>query len=122
MSPKSAAPSAPLEAVAAFDRLLAALPEVERKGATMPYTSVNGNMFSYLDASGSMAMRLGPADREAFIDRFGTTLHHAYGIVQKEYVTVPSTVLAGTNELLPWFRKSLAYARTLKSKPMTRRS
>ena len=46
MSPKPA-PSAPLDRVEAYDRLVAAIPEVELKGATMPYTSVNGNMFSY---------------------------------------------------------------------------
>jgi hypothetical protein len=114
-------PSAPPERVAAYDRLVAALPEVERKGATMPYTSVNGNMFSYLDASGSMAMRLSPADREAFIERFATTLHEAYGIVQKEYVTVPASLLDDTDGLLPWFQSSHAYALTLKPKPTTRR-
>jgi hypothetical protein len=30
------------------------VPDVERKGATMPHTSVNGNMFNYLDAWGSI--------------------------------------------------------------------
>jgi hypothetical protein len=43
------APSAPPDRVEAHDRLVTAVPEVERKGAAMPYTSVNGNMFSYLD-------------------------------------------------------------------------
>ena len=83
MSPKPA-PNAPPDRVAAYERLVAAVPDVERKGATMPYTSVNGNMFSYLDASGSMALRLSESDRAVFMDRFATTLHHAYGIVQKD--------------------------------------
>ena len=90
------APSAPPDRVAAYERVVAGLPGVERKGATMPYTSVNGNMFSYLDASGSMAMRLSESDRADFIARFATTLHHAYGIVQKEYVTVPADLLAAS--------------------------
>ena len=115
------APSAPPDRVEAYDRLVAALPEVERKGATMPYTSVNGNMFSYLDASGSMAMRLSPTDRAAFIDRFETRLHEAYGIIQKEYVTVPAALLDDTERLLPWFRSSVVYAQTLKPKPTKRR-
>ncbi len=120
MSPKPA-PSAPPDRVEAYGRLVAAVPEVERKGATMPYTSVNGNMFSYLDASGSMALRLSEPDRAEFIERFSTTLHHAYGIVQKEYVTVPAELLGDTAHLLRWFRVSHAYALTLKAKPTTRR-
>ena len=88
----------------------------------MPYTSVNGNMFSYLEASGSMALRLDGPDRIAFIERFSTTLHHAYGIVQKEYVTVPADLLDNTAQLLPWFEASHAYALTLKAKPTKRRA
>jgi TfoX-like protein len=121
MSPK-AAPTAPPDRVIAYDRLVAAVAEVERKGATMPYTSVNGNMFSYLDASGSMALRLSATGRAAFIEQYETTLHEAYGIVQKEYVTVPAKVLDDTDGLLPWFRSSLAYALTLKAKPAKRRA
>ena len=118
MSPKQA-PAAPAERVEAYDRLVAATPEIERKGAT-PYTSVNGNMFSYLDALGSMAMRLSASDRARFIERFATKLHEAYGIVQKEYVTVPDAVLVDTALLLPYFRSSYAYALTLKPKPSKR--
>ena len=121
MSPK-AAPSAPLDRVEAYDRVVAGVPDVERKGATMPYTSVNGNMFSYLDASGSMALRLSGADRAAFIEQFAASLHEAYGIVQKEYVTVPGDLLDDTEGLLPWFRASHAYALTLKAKPTKRRA
>jgi hypothetical protein len=99
-----------------YDRLVAAVPEVERKGASMPYTAVNGNMFSYLDASGSMALRLSAADRADFIERFATKLHEAHGIVQMEYVTVPDALLDQTERLLPYLRASLAYAQTLKPK------
>ncbi len=118
----AAKPAAPQARVEAFDRLVAALPEVERKGASMPYTSLNGNMFSYLDAAGSMALRLSGPDRATFIGRFGTQLHEAYGIVQKEYVTVPDQLLDDTEAMLPWFRASLDYASTLKPKPTTRKA
>jgi hypothetical protein len=121
MSPKPS-PNAPADRVEAYERLVAAVSEVERKGATMPYTSVNGNMFSYLDASGSMALRLPASDRAEFIDQFATRLHEAYGIVQKEYVTVPGDLLDDTERLLPWFRKSHDYALTLKAKPTKRRA
>ena len=43
---------------------------------------------------------------EAFIERFGTHLHEAYGIVQKEYVTVPGDLRADTSALPPLTRWS----------------
>jgi len=50
----------PAERLAAYERVVATLPGVERKGATVPYTSVNGHMFSYLSATGTLALRLAP--------------------------------------------------------------
>jgi hypothetical protein len=69
-----------------------------------------------------MALRLAAPDGAEFIERFSTTLHHAYGIVQKEYVTVPADLLDDTAQLLPWFRAGHAYALTLMAKPTKRRA
>src|SRR4029077_9611850 len=96
-------PTAPTERVDLYERLVATQPSLARKGAAMPYTSVNGNMSSYLGGSGVLALRLSPDDRQAFMARYGAGLHEAYGIVQKEYVTVPDDLLADTEELRPWF-------------------
>lgn len=41
----------PGDKVALYERLVATDPRVERKGVTMPYTSVNGHMFSFLTKS-----------------------------------------------------------------------
>ena len=50
----AARPTAPPPAkVALYDRLIATDPNLERKGATVPYTSVNGKMFTYLSKTGS---------------------------------------------------------------------
>ena len=111
----------PAERLDQYERLVAAQAGVQRKGATIPYTSVNGNMFSYLDASGALALRLSGPDRERFIAEHRTGLHEAYGHVQKEYVTVPEMLLANTGELATWFAASYAYAKSLKPKPTTRR-
>jgi len=59
-----AAASAPADRVALYERLVATNPQVERKGATMPYTSLNGNMFSFLMKSGRVGLRLPEAERE----------------------------------------------------------
>jgi hypothetical protein len=38
----------PPEKIALYDKVVATISHVERKGAANPYTSVNGNMFSPL--------------------------------------------------------------------------
>ena len=79
-------------------------------------------MFSYLFDEGSLAVRLSPADREAFLTRFGTRLHEAYRVVQKEYVDVPDPMLDDTAQLADWFAASHAYVSGLRPKPTTRRA
>jgi hypothetical protein len=106
----------------AFDRVIATRPEVSRKGAKIPYTSLNGNMSSYLADDGTLVLRLGADDRAAFLKRYATRLHEAYGTVQKEYVDVPPELLEATDELAPWFAMSVAYVGGLRPKPTTRRA
>ena len=81
----------------------AANPSVKRKGATVPYTSLNGHMFSYLSNAGKLALRLPPAEREAFLKKYKSRLCEAYGKVQPEYVEVPDALLASTRELKKFF-------------------
>ena len=103
-----------------YERLVATIPGVPRKGATVPYTSVNGNMFSYLSKEGTLALRLPAGPREEFLATYETALTSAYGVVQKEYVDVPAWLLAETEQLTPWFEASYTYTSELKPKPTTR--
>ncbi len=105
------------ERVALYNKLVATHPAAERKGDTVPYTSINGNMYSYLSKDGFLALRLAPGDREAFLEKYNTTLVLAYGIIQKEYVTVPDSLLMKTDELKPYFEMSYRYVSSLKPKP-----
>src|ERR1700736_3612027 len=96
-----------------YDRLVATSRTVQRKGATVPYTSLNGHMFSYLAKSGEMALRLPEEPRETFLKKYKTTLCAQYGIVQKEYVMVPDKLLRRTVELKEYFYLSSAYVGSL---------
>ena len=109
-------PSAPPDKVEAYQRLVATMPEVECKGATHPYTSFNGHMFSYLHPSGAMALRLPEDVRAEFLKKYKSKLFEAYGIVQKEYVTVPDQLLKNTKELRPYFAASFRYVSGLQPK------
>jgi len=111
-------PDIPENKLALYDKLIATHPEIERKGAANPYTSVNGHMFTLmLGPSGTMALRLPEGEREQFLRKYTTTLYEAYGTVMKEYVTVPDTLLKKTKELEKYLALSYAYVKTLKPKP-----
>jgi len=111
----------PGEKLELYEKLVATQPEVERRGDSVPYTSLNGNMFSYLHASGAMALRLPGGEREKFLAKYKTKLFEAYGVVQKEYVTVPDALLENTSELKHYFAVSYEYAKSLKPKPTKKR-
>ena len=104
-----------------YERLVATNPRVARKGATMPYTSLNGHMFSVLTKDGRLALRLPMEQRNAFLKKYKTTLCEQYGSVMPEYVVVPDALLARTHELKRFFDMSYAYVGSLKPKPTTRK-
>jgi hypothetical protein len=102
--------------IALFDKLVATITNAELKGDTIPYTSLNGHMYSYFSKDGFLALRLPENARVEFLEKYRTTLVTAYGIVQKEYVMVPDSLLTNTNELKPWFDKSYEYVSALNPK------
>lgn len=105
------------ERIALYDQLVASHPNAQRRGDTVPYTSLNGHMYSYISKDGFLALRLGQEDRRAFLEKYNTTLVYSYGIIQKEYVTVPDSLLQDTGQIMPYFEKSYQYAALLKPKP-----
>ena len=107
--------------LALYEALVATNPSVERKGDTMPYTSLNGNMFSLLTKAGKVALRLPSDTRDAFLKKHPDALCVQYGIVMKEYVELPDALLAKTGEAKKLFDASFAYASTLKPKPTTKK-
>jgi hypothetical protein len=104
-----------------YEKLVATNPNVERKGATVPYTSLNGHMFSYLSKEGKLALRLPSAERQEFLKKYKARLCEAYGKVQPEFVEVPGALLSSTRELKKFFDCSYQYVASLKPKPTTRK-
>jgi hypothetical protein len=114
--------AAPKDKVKLYEKLIATNPKVERKGATLPYTALNGHMFSYLHQSGLVALKLPRDQIDGFLKKYDTKLFEAYGVVQKEFVTVPDHLLAKTNELKKYFDMSYEYVSSLKPKPTRKKT
>ncbi len=92
-------------------------PEMELKGAKkLPYTSMNGNMYTMMSKDGRLGIRLGKADFDAFIAKHNTVQFKNYGANMREYVEVPDALLQDTDALAPYLAMSHEYAKTLKPK------
>jgi hypothetical protein len=108
--------SIPAEKLAAYEKLVATNPEIKLKGDANPYTSHNGNMFTILSSDGVLSFRLPEKERNEFIKKYDSKLRVAYGIILKEYVVVPDTLLKKPKDLKKYFDMSYEYVKTLKPK------
>ncbi len=86
------------------------------KGAKNPYTSLNGHMFSFLDADGVMALRLPSDQYEDFLARYDSGPVTQYGRVMQGYVCVPEKLLKDADDLVGWFSRSHDWISTLPPK------
>jgi hypothetical protein len=103
-----------------YNILVTTQPGAILKGDTIPYTSLNGHMYSFLSKQDELSLRL-PADEiPGFLKKYKTRLAENYGVVQKEYVFVPDELLINISELKKYFQKSHAYVLSLKPKPSSK--
>jgi len=100
-----------------YNKMVASHPDAVQKGDTIPYTSLNGHMYSFLTKGDEVTLKLPAEERIKFIEKYKTRLAENYGIVQKEYVVVPDSLLEKTDELAPYFEISYKYVSSLKPKP-----
>lgn len=107
--------------VAAFDTMIAGVPGVVRKGASLPYVSINGNMHASISKAGVIGLRLSEVDLAEYLNAHGTQLFEGVpGHFLAEYVAIPAAVLGDAEFLQSWFRRSHDYASSLKPKKTTR--
>ena len=100
-----------------YNDMVATIPEIKRKGKANPYTSMNGNMFTFLSKDGKISLRLPKAELQLLMQDHGATPSIQYGAVMREYTELPQSVCEDTEALLNYFRMSVNYAKTLKPKP-----
>ncbi len=105
-----------------YERVLSHFDQIERKGKSMPYTSVNGHMFSFVDKEGRVGLRLSKVDRDVFLKEYKSSVMEQHGRVMKEYVVIPQELLEQESKLQVYFDKSLKYVLSLKPKVTKRKA
>lgn len=105
------------EIIAKFDAILAEIPEIERKGKTMPYTSENTFMFSQVNKEAQVGIRLNPQVGADFITKHNSKPYESYGKVLKDWVLIPESLLDDTEEMKKIFRLGSEHVNSLKPNP-----
>lgn len=101
----------------AFDAMISGVPDVARKGATMPYASINGNMYASISKANIIGLRLSKTDLAEFLETYQNGLYEGVpGHFMKEYVAISEDLLSNVGTLHKWFRKSHNFALGLKPK------
>ncbi len=107
--------------LAAFDTMIGGVKGVERKGAAMPYVSINGNMYAMVSKADVIGLRLNKDDFTKFVAENGPSpFEGTPGFISKEYVAIPAAMLGDAAALRKWFKLSHASAASLKPKKTTR--
>ena len=122
MAAKKSMSTIPVAKLALYEKLIATDPSIERKGATIPYTSANGKMFTYLSPTGDLRLRLPPDEREAFMKKYKAKVVVQHGVVMKDFVAVPPGLLARTGDLKKYLAISRGFATQLGTKQTPTRS
>lgn len=104
-----------------YEDMVAAYSGIEVKGKASRYTSMNGNMFSFVTQEGAIALRLGDDERKSFMKKHKTGPVIQYGATMRGYVEVPASMLKKKQELGRYFAACVAHARTLAPKATTRK-
>ncbi len=107
--------------LAAYEDLVASTADVERKGKTTPYTSMNGNLFSFVTKAGALAFRLSKDDRAQFLERFPEAVVEQHGRLMKDYVEVPAAILQDEEALRDLWAGVVTNAGTPRPKATTRK-
>lgn len=89
----------------------------KRKGKTMPYTSANGYMFSFINKVGEFGIRLPKDKAKKFREKYLTGEFKSHGAVMKDYVHVPDHTLQNESEVVSeYLQDSYRYVMSLPKK------
>ena len=104
------------EKLKSYDDLVARCPRFVRKGKTMPYTSVNGYMFSLFNKAGEIGIRFSKERQKEYLDKFDTSLFKSYGAVMQGYILITKTMQEEIDVVVDLLNESYDYVMSLEPK------
>lgn len=99
-----------------YDQAVEKCPRFERKGKTMPYTSSNGHMFSFLNKAGELGIRFSKDVQKKYLQDLETTTFESYGATMRGYILIPDQVLGDMDLLVDLLNEGYDYVMSLEPK------
>lgn len=99
-----------------YDQLVGQCPRFKRKGKTVPYTSANGHMFSFINKAGELGIRFSKKVQEQYFEKFNTSIFESHGATMKGYILIPNKMLTDHKALIKLLNESYDYVMTLDPK------
>lgn len=104
------------ERLAIYDSLVEQCPRFDRKGKSVPYTSANGHMFSFINKDGDLGFRFSKEVQEEYFEKYKTTHFISHNSKMKGYILITEEMLKNTEELLELLKQSYDYVMSLDPK------
>lgn len=100
-----------------YQEIVAQIPDMEIKGKTTPYISLNGYMCSFFAKNGDVGIRLSTEDQSEIMSKYNLKLMEQHGRIMKDFICFPSEMLSQKDLIVEYIQKGLLYVKTLKPKP-----
>ena len=104
------------ESVNLYDEIVAKSTRFKRKGKTVPYTSANGHMFSFINKDGEFGIRFSKEIQDEYMTTFDTTLFKSHGATMKGYFLITEKMLKDLNLISRLLEESYDFVMSLKPK------
>jgi len=99
-----------------YQKIIDACPNFEMKGKNNLYTSDNGYMFSQVNKTGEIGLRLSKEDGLAFVEKYNASPFLSYGATMRGYVAIPEILFDDIALLSTYFNKGHNYVLSLPRK------
>lgn len=99
-----------------YDTLFEEIDRFERKGKTVPHTTANGYMFSFINKDGQFGIRLDKTIADEFKEKHNSTIFMSHGSVMRDYVLVPDDVFHNREIMVSYLNQSFDYVMSLTPK------
>jgi len=105
-----------MNSLAIYENLLQKCHRFERKGKTVPYTSANGHMFSFINKEGDLVIRFSKSTQEEYFEKYQTSYFKSHNAVMRGYIHITDKMLMNEDDLVLLLNESYDYVMSLPKK------
>jgi len=99
-----------------YQNAISKCPEIERKGKSVPYTSSNGHMFSFINKDGDLGIRFSKERQQEYFNKYNTSYFHSHGAKMNGYIQITNSMLEDQDLIVELLLESYNYVNSLKPK------